>query len=120
MIKRGLLFVIFAVVFVLPIVASTTTDIIVKTAPNHDIMFSFYGANGGNFINRTREVSPANETTSIIYKNNGENVDIIIFISKFGKKVLTERFDNQETGGQLVYELYPDGYIPISQQVPGE
>ena len=86
MIKRGLMFVIFAVVFVLPIVASTTTDIIVKTAPNHDVMFSFYGPNGGDLINRTKSVSSIDETASAVFRGDMDSVDIIFVAYGHGKQ----------------------------------
>lgn len=118
--KRCLVALTLVVLFVLPIVASIKTDIIVKTAPNHDVMFSFYDPVQDELINRTKSVSSIDETASTSFENNGGEFDIIIFISKFGEKVLTEKFSGQETGGELVYELYPDNYIPLSEQIPEE
>ena len=111
--EKGLIVIFLFVLFFIPGIIATNTPITVKTAVNHDVTISIYRVGGSDLAARYKGSAGENGTFYTVYNSSdNNNVRIIVFISKFGKKVITQNFDDVNVGSALVFDVYPENYQP--------
>src|SRR3989338_4527053 len=109
--KRGLVIILAAVLLLSStFVMAVRTDVVVNTAPNHDVTISFYGEGDSQLLKQMKGESLTGNF-SAFYEGNQESLRIIVFLAKFGEKVKLETYDGVDAGGVIEYDIYPDDYV---------
>jgi hypothetical protein len=115
---------VFAVlIFVLMIsgVFAINTDIYVKTVSNHDVQISVYDTDASSFSMAESFIRKSDiyGDVKVTFSNPTgiDNFGVIVFVKRYGKTILNEKFEEYAVGDDVYVEVLPPGVEPL--KTPG-
>lgn len=112
MVKTKLRVAILLILLVVPMILATTTQINVKTLPNHDIEVKTLDpySDEDNLLEYFENITDVNGEASFISDVGKNKISIVVIVRKDGKKVeingeTIHKFENRATGGIINLEV---------------
>lgn len=102
----------------MPLITAIETEINVKTLVDHKVSIFIYPHKETNSINSFHKMTDGTGNVKVIHSSDHSKIDILIKVTKDGKTIFLERFDNGYSAGKPI-SLRVD-YDEINGEYTGE
>ncbi len=112
MVKK-LIFSLLVLVFLVQVISAIDTEITVKTLPDHEVQVAVSNPDSSAFELFERFIGTSDEygDVSFIFSSEEPNFNLILFIKKNNRTVISKKYSDNFIAGELIYiELAPSNF----------
>lgn len=105
MVNKTILMIFIALLLVLPFASAVSTEIKIKTLPDHKVTIIIYPAESLSSLESFYVNSDGNGDAGVTHSSDNAQIDVLVKVTKDGTKVFLEKFKDYQAGKPINIKL---------------